>query len=166
VISEAATQVRGVKALVYLDALALEEGESNADLAQRFPNAKFLDALRPRPFPQADATEGIEFSIDPAAFHAMLAADVPARVAAVMATAQRPLALAGDQEKSTAPAWKTIPSWYLIGRQDRIFTAAARRFMAKRAHAHTIEIDSSHAVYVSHPGAVAALILRAARAAG
>ena len=166
VISEAATQVANVKALVYLDALALDEGESNADLAQRFPNPAFFGALRPQSFPQADGTEGTEFFIDPAAFHAFFAADLPARVAAVMATAQRPLALAGNGEKLTAPAWKTIPSWYLVGRQDRIFTAAAQRFMAKRAHAHTVEIDSSHAVYVSHPAAVTALILRAARAAG
>jgi pimeloyl-ACP methyl ester carboxylesterase len=166
VISEAANQVTNVKALVYLDALALEEGESNADIAQRFPNPGFFAALRPQSFPQADGTEGTEFFIDPAAFHSMFAADVPARVAAVMATAQRPLALAGDQEKSTAPAWKTIPSWYLIGRKDRIFTAAAQRFMAKRAHAHTVEINSSHAVYISHPAAVTALILRAARAVG
>jgi pimeloyl-ACP methyl ester carboxylesterase len=166
VISEAATQVPNVKALVYLDALALEAGESNADIAQRFPGAAIFDALRPQPFPQADGTEGTEFFIDPAAFHSVFAADLPAGVAAVMATAQRPLALAGNNEKSTAPAWKTIPSWYLIGRQDRVFTAAAQRFMAKRAHAHTVEIDSSHAVYVSHPAAVEALILRAARAAG
>lgn len=166
VISEAATQVSNVKALVYLDALALEEGESNADIAQRFPNPGFLDALRPQSFPQADATEGIEFFIDPAAFHSVFAADVPARVAAVMASAQRPLALAGDQEKSTAPAWKTIPSWYLVGRQDRIFTAAAQRFMAKRANAHTTEINSSHASYISHPAKVTKLILRAARTVG
>ena len=53
-----------------------------------------------------------------------------------------------------------------MGRQDRIVTAAAQRFMAKRAHAHTVEIDSSHAVYVSHPGTVTALVLRAARAVG
>jgi pimeloyl-ACP methyl ester carboxylesterase len=166
VISEAATQVSNVKALVYLDALALDEGESNADIAQRFPGAAIFDALRPQPFPQADGTEGTEFIIDPAAFHAVFAADVPARVAAVMATAQRPLALAGNEEKSTAPAWKTIPSWYLVGRQDQVFPAAAQRFMAQRAHAHTVEIDSSHAVYISHPGAVTKLILQAAHAAG
>jgi pimeloyl-ACP methyl ester carboxylesterase len=158
--------VSNVKALVYLDALALDEGESNADIGQRFPGAAIFDALRSQSFPQADGTAGTEFFIDPAAFHSVFAADVPARVAAVMATAQRPLALAGVQEKSTAPAWKTIPSWYLVGRQDQVFTAAAQRFMAKRAHAHTVEIDSSHAVYVSHPAAVEALILRAARATG
>jgi pimeloyl-ACP methyl ester carboxylesterase len=164
VISEAATQVANVKALVYLDALALDEGESNADIAQRFPGSAIFDALVPQPFPQADGTDGTEFVIDPAKFHAVFAADVPARVAAVMATAQRPLTLAGNVEKSTAPAWKTIPSWYLIGRQDRIFPAAAQRFMATRAHAHTVEINSSHAVYISHPAAVAEVILRAAKA--
>jgi pimeloyl-ACP methyl ester carboxylesterase len=166
VISEAATQVANVKALVYLDALALDEGESNADIAERFPNPAFLDALRPQPFPQPDGTEGTEFIIDPAAFHSLFAADLPARVAAVMATAQRPLTLAGNLEKSTAPAWKTIPSWYLVGRQDRIFSAEAQRFMAHRAHARVVEIDSSHAVYVSHPAAVAALIVKAAKAVG
>ena len=166
VISEAATQITNVKALVYLDALALDEGESNADVGQRFPGAPVFDALRSQPFPQADGTEGTEFFIEPAAFHSVFAADLPARVAAVMATAQRPLALAGVQEKSTAPAWKTIPSWYLIGRQDRVIPPAAQRFMADRMHAHTVEINSSHAVYISHPAAVAALILRAAHAVG
>jgi pimeloyl-ACP methyl ester carboxylesterase len=163
VISEAATQVSNVKALVYLDALALDEGESTADIAQRFPNPAFLAALRPQSFPQPDGTQGTEFIIDPAAFHSLFAADVPARVAAVMASAQRPLALAGNEEKSTAPAWKTIPSWYLVGRQDRIFPEAQQLFMARRAHAHTMEINSSHACYISHPEAVTKLILQAAR---
>jgi pimeloyl-ACP methyl ester carboxylesterase len=166
VISIAANQVPNVKALVYLDALALEEGESNADIAQRFPNPDFYGALRPQPFPQADGTEGTEFFVDPAAFHPFFAADLPARVTAVMASAQRPLALAGDQEKSTAPAWKTIPSWYLIGRQDRIFSAAAQRFMAKRAGARVTEINASHAGFISRPGKVTKFILRAARSVG
>jgi pimeloyl-ACP methyl ester carboxylesterase len=166
VISEAAREVSGVKALVYVNALALEAGESNFDISQRFPGGKIADALRPRPFPQDDGTEGTELTIDPAAFRAVFAADLPARVAARMATAQRPVTLAALQEKSTAPAWKTIPSWYLIGRQDQVITAAAQRFMARRAHTHTVEIDASHASYVSHPADVAALILRAARATG
>jgi pimeloyl-ACP methyl ester carboxylesterase len=166
VISEAATQVPDVKALVYLDALALQMGESNYDISQRFKGGKIAGALRPRPFPQADGTEGTELTIDPSTFRSVFAADVPAGIAARMATAQRPVTLAALQEKSTAPAWKTIPSWYLIGRQDQVITPAAQRFMARRAHAHTAEIDSSHAIYVSHPAAVAALILRAARAAG
>ena len=165
VITEAATQVGNVKALVYLNALALDEGESNLDMTGRFPNG-FEKALVARPFPQPDGTQGTDFYIDPAKFHALFAADVPARTAAAMASAQRAVTLAAGQEKCTTPAWKTIPSWYLIGRQDRVINPAAQRFMAKRAHAHTVEINSSHASYISHPAAVTKLILEAAHTVG
>ena len=165
VITAAGNRVPNVKALVYLDALALEEGESNFDIAERFPS-KILPALRPRPFPQADGTEGTDFYIDPAQFRSVFAADLPARVVAPMAAAQRPISLAAGEEKITNPAWKTIPTWYLVGRQDQIFPAEAQRFMAKRAGAHTTEINSSHASYLSHPGKVTEVILRAARKAG
>jgi pimeloyl-ACP methyl ester carboxylesterase len=151
-----------VNALVYLNALALDAGESNLGITERFPN-RFGEALRPRSFPQPDGSEGTDLYVDPAAFHSLFAADVPARTAARMASAQRPVSLAAIQEKSTAPAWKTIPSWYLIGRQDEVISPAAQRFMAKRAKAHTVEINSSHASYVSHPAEVTDLILRAAR---
>jgi pimeloyl-ACP methyl ester carboxylesterase len=165
VISEAATQVANVKALVYLDALALDAGESNTDILDRFPS-QLLPALQPRPFPEAGGGVGTDLYIDPARFRSVFAADLPARVTARMAAAQRPISLAAGQEKSTEPAWKTIPSWYLVGRQDRVFTAAAQRFMANRAGAHTVEINSSHASYISHPRKVTKLILRAARKAG
>jgi pimeloyl-ACP methyl ester carboxylesterase len=162
VASEAALLVPNVKALVYLDALALEEGESNFDIAERFPS-EILPALRPRPFPQADGTEGTDFYIDPASFRAVFAADLPARTVARMAATQRPISLAAGAEKSTEPAWKTIPSWYVIGLQDQVFPAAAQRFMAERAGSHITEINSSHASYISHPGKVTKVILRAAR---
>jgi pimeloyl-ACP methyl ester carboxylesterase len=80
-----------------------------------------------------------------------------------MAAAQRPISLAAGAEKSTEPAWKTIPSWYVIGLQDQVFPAAAQRFMAERAGSHITEINSSHASYISHPGKVTKVILRAAR---
>jgi pimeloyl-ACP methyl ester carboxylesterase len=163
VISEAAVGNSNVKALVYLNAFALDAGESSLDISQRFPGGKLADALLPRPFPQADGSQGTDLYIDPAAFRSVFAADVPARTAARMATAQRPSSLASLQEKSTEPAWKTVPSWYLVGRQDQAIDPAAERFMAKRAKAHTVEINSSHASYVSHPGDVADLILLAAR---
>jgi pimeloyl-ACP methyl ester carboxylesterase len=164
VITEAANEVGNVKALVYLNALALDEGESNLGITERFPN-QFPDTLMPRPFPQADGSQGTDLYVDPARFHSFFAADVPARTAARMASAQRPLSLAAAQEKSTAPAWKTIPSWYLIGRQDEVISPAAQRFMAERANAHTIAINSSHASYISHPAKVTTLILQAARTA-
>lgn len=158
--SLAANGLSSVKALVYLNALALDAGESNLGITERFPN-EFGEALRPRPSPQ-----GVDLYVDPARFRPLFAADVPARVTARMASAQRPVSLAAIEEKSTEPAWKTIPSWYLIGRQDEVISPAAQRFMAKRAKAHTVEIDSSHASYVSRPDEVAKLILRAARSAG
>jgi pimeloyl-ACP methyl ester carboxylesterase len=166
VISEAANEVANVKALVYLNAYALDEGESALGIAQRFPGGKIAAALRMRPFPLADGTEGTDLYIDPASFRSVFAGDVPARTAARMASAQRPVTLAAFQEGSTAPAWKTVPSWYLIGRDDQAIDPAAQRFMARRAHAHTVAIDSSHASYVAHPAKVAALIVRAARARG
>jgi pimeloyl-ACP methyl ester carboxylesterase len=165
VISEAANGVPNVKALVYLNAHALDTGESTIDIAQRFTGGKLAAALRPRPFPQADGTQGTDLYVDPASFRSVFAADVSERTAARMATAQRPVSLGALQEKSTAPAWKTIPSWYLIGRHDEALDPAAQRFMAKRANAHSVEIDSSHASYVSHPAEVTKLILRAARKA-
>ena len=110
VITVAANQVSNVKALVYLDALAMDEGESNLDIIERFPN-EFVKTLVPRPFPQPDGTQGADLYIDPAKFRSVFAPDIPARTAALMASAQRPLSAAASQEKSTAPAWKTIPSW-------------------------------------------------------
>ena len=157
--SLAANGVANGKALVYLNALALDVGESNLGITERFPN-EFGKALRPRPFP-----EGVDLYVDPASFRPLFAADVPARIVARMASAQRPVSLAAIEEKSTEPAWKRIPSWYLIGRQDEVISPAAQRFMAKRAKAHTVEINSSHASYISHPDDVTKLILRAARAA-
>jgi pimeloyl-ACP methyl ester carboxylesterase len=157
VATEAANAVPAVRALVYLNALAMDEGETNLGITDRFPNG-FGKALRTRPFPG-----GTDFYVDPASFHRLFAADIPARLAARMASAQRPLSLAAATEPVTAPAWKTIPSWYLIGRQDEVISPAAQRFMAKRARSHTVEINSSHASYVSHPDEVTDLILRAAR---
>ena len=157
VVTQAARAATNVKALVYIDAFALDEGESALDIAKRFPGSQVLKALRPQ-------SDGTELAIDPAAFPTVFAADVPRRSARRMATAQRPVAAAALEEKSTLPAWKTIPSWYLVGRQDRVVPPAAQRFMARRARSRIVEVDASHASYISRPSAVASLILRAAGA--
>src|SRR6202008_4555340 len=99
-ISEAANDVPNVKALVYLNAYALEAGESSFDIAERFPGGKLADALQPRPFPAADGTQGTDLYNNRASFRAAFAADVPAGTAALMASAQRPVSLAALQEKS------------------------------------------------------------------
>jgi hypothetical protein len=114
-----------------------------------------------RPFPQPGGTTGTDAYINPAVFEQAFCADCVDVTAAVMAATQRPGALATLSEPSGVPAWKTIPSWYLVASQDHAIPPAAERFMAARMHAHTVQIDSSHAAMVSHPGAVIDLILSA-----
>lgn len=81
-----------------------------------------------------------------------------------MAATQRPGSVEGLSGGSGAPAWKSIPSWYLIPTQDKVIPPAAQRFMAKRAGSRVTEIRSSHVVMMSHPDA-AARIINAAYAA-
>ncbi len=78
-----------------------------------------------------------------------------------MAVSQRPVTNAALHDGAGEPAWKTIPSWALVATQDRNIPPQAQRFMAERAHAHTVEVRSSHAVSVSHPGDVAEVIEQA-----
>ena len=80
-----------------------------------------------------------------------------------MAASQRPGALGALVSPSGVPAWKTIPSWYAVAKQDRIIPPQAERRMAKRAGARTVVIDSSHVAMMSHPKEVTALIRKAAR---
>jgi pimeloyl-ACP methyl ester carboxylesterase len=167
VITNAARTAHNVKALVYVAAYVPEKGESAQSILspQKFPGSELgPTTLVARPFPDAAAPKGVgvDLYINPAAFRAAFAADVPARQAALMAATQRPLALAADLEPSGVPAWKTLPSWDLITTQDHAIPPAGQLFMAKRAGAHIFEVQSSHAVMVSHPNAVVAIILQAA----
>jgi pimeloyl-ACP methyl ester carboxylesterase len=81
---------------------------------------------------------------------------------AFIAASQRPGAFAACATPSRAPAWKTIPSWYLVATNDHTIPPTAERVMAARAGAHTIEIRSSHVAMISHPDATTRLILEAA----
>jgi pimeloyl-ACP methyl ester carboxylesterase len=78
-----------------------------------------------------------------------------------MAASQRPGTLSSLAAPSGVPAWKTVPSWYLVAKQDHAIPPQAERAMAERAKAHTVEIDSSHVAMISHPKAVTNLILAA-----
>ena len=80
-----------------------------------------------------------------------------------MAVTQRPGALAALGTPSGTPAWKTIPSWYLVASQDRIIPPEAERAMAERAGSTVVEIRSSHVAMMSHPREVTRVIQRAAR---
>jgi pimeloyl-ACP methyl ester carboxylesterase len=97
-------------------------------------------------------------------FRSTFAADVSTKKAALMAAEQRPLAAAAGGEPTTATAWKTIPSWTLIGLEDKAIPAAQQLFMAKRAGSTIVQIQSSHVAMISHPNSVTKLIESAARA--
>jgi pimeloyl-ACP methyl ester carboxylesterase len=163
VITNAATGNPNVKALVYIAAFAPDKGETSGALATKFPGSMLTqDNLVFRPYPLAGGTMGTDGYINPTVFHRIFCADLPAGEAAVMAATQRPGSVITLGEPSGIPAWKTIPSWYLVATQDNAIPAAAERFMAKRMGAHTIEIDSSHVAMISHPTIVTQLILAAA----
>jgi len=154
-----------VKALVYVGAFAPDEGESALQLAGMFPGSKLPDALVTRPFPLPDGTTGTDGYIDPAKFHEVFAADLPTSVTRLMAATQRPGSVGGLASGSGVPAWKSLPSWYVIPTADNVIPAAAQRFMAKRAKSTTVEVKgSSHVVMMSHPDTVVRQILAAHRA--
>ena len=163
VISNGATGNPNVKALVYVAAYALAEGESVVAANELGGgHTEVTDHLVVRPYPGSAPPDGDAF-IDPAHFRRLFAQDLPARTTRFMAATQRPGALAGLVTPSGPPAWESIPSWYLVARQDRIIPPEAERAMAARADAKTVEINSSHVAMMSHPAAVTKLILRAAR---
>jgi pimeloyl-ACP methyl ester carboxylesterase len=79
-----------------------------------------------------------------------------------VATTQRPATMAALSLPSGIPAWKSIPSWYLVGRRDKAIPPATQLFMAKRTLSKIVQINASHASLVSQPAAVTELILQAA----
>ena len=94
------------------------------------------------------------------------AQDVSPEDAAVIHATQRPASFAGLAEPSGPPAWKDIPSWAIIGRQDRIIDPVSLRAMAEHAGATITEIDASHVSMISHPDAVVEVIEQALREVG
>lgn len=154
VITEAGTHPN-VTALVYIAAFAPDKGESVNSLIAGFP----ADGPQPPILPPRD---GFLF-LDPGKFHASFAADVPAGQAEFMADSQVPWGLDATSTAITNPAWRGKPAWYLVSGNDQMIPTATQRSMAERIGAHTVEVPgASHAVYVSHPGAVADLIKQAA----
>ncbi|MGY1690626.1 alpha/beta fold hydrolase [Geodermatophilus sp. SYSU D01105] len=164
VMSEAADGHPRVRALVYVASFLLDEGESTGELAGRYPGNELGSALRPVPVHGPDGQTVDDLYIAQEQFRSVFAADVPADVAELMAVTQRPIIGDALADEATKAAWKSIPSWTLVTLRDLAVPAAAQRFMAERAHSHTVEVDASHAVTVSRPGAVARLIDEAARA--
>lgn len=163
VISEAAYGNANVKALVYVAAFAPEKGETAAELSGRFPGSTLGPTLS-APVELADG--GKDLYIQQDKFHEQFAADVSPADAKLMAATQRPVTAAALNEAATEPAWKTVPSYFVYGDQDKNIPAQALAFMAERAHSkQTVVVKgASHVVMVSNPKAVASLIETAAAA--
>ncbi|MFD4860635.1 alpha/beta fold hydrolase [Streptomyces atratus] len=154
VITEAGTHP-GVAALAYIAAFAPDEGESVSSLiADPPPGAPVPPILPPQ--------DGFLF-LDRDRFAASFAADVPENVAAFMADSQVPWGVDALEGAVSEPAWRAKPSWYLVATDDRMIPPPAQRAMSERAKAVVTETPGSHAVYVSSPAVVAAVIAQAAQ---
>jgi len=153
VITEAGNDPK-VTRLVYITAFAPDRGESVATLIKDPPPGAPVPPILP---PQ----DGYLF-LDKAKFSASFAGDVDAERAAFMAASQVPWGVDALSGTISEPAWKTKPSWYLIVTDDKMIPPAAQRFMSQRAGSTVVEVAGSHAIYVSQPNAVAALIEKAA----
>jgi pimeloyl-ACP methyl ester carboxylesterase len=156
VIAAAASGNANVKALVFVAAWALDAGDSLGSLGNKYPPTPAVSAGVP------DA--GGYLYIDRARFREVFAADVPEEEARVMAAAQKPFPVASFEQTIQTPAWKTIPSWYLVATDDKAIDPDLQRFMAQRMNATTVEVKASHVAYVSQPEATVKLIEQAAEA--
>ncbi|HEX7640056.1 MAG TPA: alpha/beta hydrolase [Burkholderiaceae bacterium] len=154
IITEAGNNAH-VKALVYVAAFQPDAGESVGALLHDKPAVS--DSIAPSP-------DGFLY-IDPARFHADFAADLPRATADFMARSQVGLSVKAVGTPITAPAWKTKPSYAIVAKDDRSINPELERWMYRRSGAVTTEIAGSHAVYMSQPRAVAAVIEKAAKAA-
>ncbi|MFG2939649.1 alpha/beta fold hydrolase [Streptomyces sp. NPDC048282] len=163
VISQAAVGNDGVKALVYINAIMPDAGESFTSLSAKFAPAPLTKALQQVPFRGPDRTTGTDVYVQPNLLRRVFAADLPASRTAVLAATQRPIALSAFTDKLTGAAWRNKPVYVLVGKQDQAINPDLERFEAKRANARkTVQIDSSHVSLVSHPLAVKDLITEAA----
>jgi pimeloyl-ACP methyl ester carboxylesterase len=154
VITEAGTDPK-VVGLVYITAFAPDKGESvNSLIKDPPPDAPVPPIMPP--------TDGFLF-LDKTKFAASFAGDVEPEKAAFMADSQVPWGVQALAGEISEPAWKTKPSWYLLVTEDKMIPPPAQRFMSARAGSTVVEVNGSHAIYVSQPGAVASLIKQAAQ---
>lgn len=146
-----------VVGLVYIAAFAPDKGESLETIIKGAPPGAPVPPILP-------PEDGFLF-LDKTKFRASFAADVDAEKAAFMADSQVPWGVQALGTPISEPAWKAKPSWYLVATADKMIPPPAQRFMSERAGSTVVEAEGSHAIYLSQPDAVAALIVKAAQEA-
>ncbi|MEF3131714.1 alpha/beta hydrolase [Rhizobium sp. 268] len=146
-----------VAGLVYVAAFQPDKGESLLSLASSKP-AGSMDIK--------ETKDGKYLYLDPAAFAADFAADLPKAEADFLARSQVFASKQAFSAKSAEPAWRTKPSWSIVATEDRAINPDLEREMAKRAGSEVTEIKASHAVFASQAEKVADIIEKAARKAG
>jgi pimeloyl-ACP methyl ester carboxylesterase len=170
VITNAATGDKQVKALVYVDAFLPDQGQTLGQLVSSVPGSCVV---------AADPTTIFNLATYPGApagvfdayykqnlFPACFANGLPLRQARVLAATQEPLSTIALSQTSGVPAWKTIPSWAVVGTADRVILPAIQLAMARHAHAHITKVHAPHLSMISDPGVVTRVILRAVHATG
>jgi pimeloyl-ACP methyl ester carboxylesterase len=170
VVTNAATGNPHVKALVFVDAFVPDAGESVVQLAAEKPGSALAVAdpttvFSLVPYPGGPAGD-VDLYVLPSVFRTSFANDLSPRRAAVLAATQRPVTLSALTAPSGAPAWTTIPSWYLLGSEDRVLPPAEQLAMASRAHARVVRVRAGHLSMISRPRAVDRLVVTAAHRVG
>ncbi|MEU5673770.1 alpha/beta fold hydrolase [Micromonospora sp. NPDC047762] len=168
VITNAARGDEQVKALVYVDAYIPDQHDTVLSLTSAVPGSIFA-AEASTVFDQVaipgDDPHNVNLYVKPSIFGKAFAdKSISAKDVAVLASRQRPLAFNALVEESKEPAWLTIPSWSVVGKQDAVIPAAQQVAMSRRAKAHTIEINAPHLSMVTDAGAVTNQIEAAAKA--
>jgi pimeloyl-ACP methyl ester carboxylesterase len=164
VVTNAGTGNPSVEALIYMDAFVPDQGESLLQLATTPPpSGQEGSCLAGNPatkFNTVPLSGDLDLYIQPDLFSSCFANDLPAKQSAVLAVSQRPVTQRIIEEPSGTPAWKTIPSFYLIGTLDKVIPPYAQLFMAQRAKSQISYVKASHLSIISNPHAAADLIIQ------
>lgn len=167
VISNAGAKGGDVRALVYIDAFAPDEGETTFQILGGSGSAldvpdptTVLDLVSYPGAPEGD----LDAYLKPDTVHTAFAQDLPEADRWLIVASQRPLTLAANTTPSGAPAWKSLPSWTVVGTEDRVIPPDTQRHMAERAGATLTEVAGSHVSMVSQPQATIDAILAAVAA--
>jgi pimeloyl-ACP methyl ester carboxylesterase len=167
VITNAAYGNPNVKALVYVDAFAPEEGENALQLDNIAPgsvlNGPPATTFTLASYPGAPAGDALAY-LQEAAFDQGFANGLPPKEAKTLWETQDAPTQSSLTDPSGPPAWKTIPSWYVVGTQDHAIPPAIQLYMAQRIHAHITDVPADHLSMIEDPSAVTKVIEQAAQA--